>query len=157
MFGFVSATGKVPASASSFLAKTSVPARRATVCYRTVGEPARRAIIVAFDHLEPEKNASDVTAYSLDKPDAGQEEQLKGTQSSPFPTLQRNQDLKEDSVEREPQGFTPYAELVNGRTAALGFVIGLVTEIYSKDHLTIGQQILFLVSPITHAAQSIIM
>jgi hypothetical protein len=155
MYGFVPAIGAVSANASSFVTKTSAPARRATLSRRTAAEPARRAIIVAFDPLEPEKNASDITAYSLDKSDTVQEQQVKGTQSSPFPTLEKNRELKEKSDERGPQGFTSYAELVNGRLAALGFVIGLVTEIFSKDHLTIGQQILLLVSPITHAVQSI--
>jgi hypothetical protein len=46
-------------------------------------------------------------------------------------------------------GFTMYAEKVNGRLAQMGFVIGLATEILSKDHVTIADQILIMFSPLT--------
>ena len=54
---------------------------------------------------------------------------------------------------RGPQGWTPYAEKVNGRMAQLGFVIGLVTEIASGK--PIGDQILVMFSPLVAAANEL--
>lgn len=54
---------------------------------------------------------------------------------------------------RGPQGWTAYAEKVNGRMAQLGFVIGLVTEIVSGK--PIGEQILVMFSPLVAAANEI--
>lgn len=63
--------------------------------------------------------------------------------------ISERQELRNVSA-TEPQGFTSYAEKVNGRIAMMGFFIGLVTEIVSKDHVTIGQQMLIMFSPIVN-------
>lgn len=60
---------------------------------------------------------------------------------------------KKGAEYRGPQGFTPYAERVNGRIAQLGFAIGLVTEIVSGK--PIGEQILIMFSPLVHAASEL--
>lgn len=49
----------------------------------------------------------------------------------------------------EPQGFTLYNERINGRLAMAGFVIGLTTEILSKDHVTIAGQVGMILAPVT--------
>lgn len=54
---------------------------------------------------------------------------------------------------RGPQGWTPYAEKVNGRLAQFGFVIGLVTEIVSGK--PISEQILLMFSPLVAAANGL--
>ena len=58
-----------------------------------------------------------------------------------------------DAEYRGPQGWTPYAEKVNGRLAQLGFVIGLVTELVSGK--PIGEQILVMFSPLVAAANEL--
>ena len=58
-----------------------------------------------------------------------------------------------DAEYRGPQGWTPYAEKVNGRMAQLGFVIGLVTEIVSGK--PISEQILVMFSPLVAAANEV--
>lgn len=55
--------------------------------------------------------------------------------------------IEEDIV--EPQGFTLYNERVNGQLAMLGFVIGVTTEVLSKDHVTILGQIGMILAPVT--------
>ena len=59
---------------------------------------------------------------------------------------------RRESEYRGPQGFTAYAEKVNGRMAQLGFVIGLVTEIASGK--TIGEQMEIMFSPLLAAANA---
>ncbi len=44
-----------------------------------------------------------------------------------------------------PQGWTPFAERLNGRLAQLGFVLALVTEAISGH--TLGEQIMFFIAP----------
>ena len=73
-----------------------------------------------------------------------------GDSDSRFNKTSANRKAKIDAEYRGPQGFTPYAEKVNGRLAQLGFVIGLITEIFGKGHPTIVQQIGIMGSPITH-------
>lgn len=73
---------------------------------------------------------------------------------SNFSRLESSRAAKLDSEYRGPQGFTPYAEKVNGRVAQMGFVIGLITEIVSGK--PIGQQMLIMFSPLTHALQSVL-
>ena len=58
-----------------------------------------------------------------------------------------------DAEFRGPQGWTPYAERVNGRMAQLGFVIGLVTEIVSGK--PISEQILVMFSPLVATANEL--
>lgn len=64
-----------------------------------------------------------------------------------------NARARRESAYTGPQGWTPYAEKVNGRLAQLGFVIGLVTEIASGK--PIGTQILIMFSPFIHLVQAI--
>lgn len=73
--------------------------------------------------------------------------------SSRLSTDNENRRIRKESEYRGPQGFTPYAERVNGRLAQLGFVIGLVTEIASGKPM--GEQILIMFSPLVHAAQEL--
>eukprot|EP00178_Gracilaria_changii_P001948 TRINITY_DN1284_c0_g2_i1.p4 TRINITY_DN1284_c0_g2~~TRINITY_DN1284_c0_g2_i1.p4 ORF type:complete len:127 (+),score=18.19 TRINITY_DN1284_c0_g2_i1:646-1026(+) len=75
------------------------------------------------------------------------------TAQSPFRSLEANRAAKAESEYRGPQGFTPYAEKVNGRLAQLGFVIGLVTEIVSGKG--INEQILIMFSPLVHLLQNV--
>eukprot|EP00178_Gracilaria_changii_P011050 TRINITY_DN3178_c0_g1_i1.p2 TRINITY_DN3178_c0_g1~~TRINITY_DN3178_c0_g1_i1.p2 ORF type:complete len:132 (-),score=23.68 TRINITY_DN3178_c0_g1_i1:81-476(-) len=79
-------------------------------------------------------------------------EKPKVTQS-PFRTLEANRAAKVDSAYRGLQGFTPYAEKVNGRLAQLGFVIALVTELVSGKG--INEQILIMFSPLIHVVESL--
>eukprot|EP00171_Calliarthron_tuberculosum_P005749 IDg5749t1 len=65
----------------------------------------------------------------------------------PRPSVdEENRRIRKDSEYRGPQGFTMYAERVNGRLAQLGFVIGLVTELASGKPM--GEQILIMFSPL---------
>ena len=61
-----------------------------------------------------------------------------------------NAKVRRDSEYRGPQGFTAYAEKVNGRMAMFGFALGLITEIATGK--TIGDQMLIMFSPLVHAA-----
>eukprot|EP00171_Calliarthron_tuberculosum_P005746 IDg5746t1 len=70
--------------------------------------------------------------------------------SSRLNSDEENRRIRKDSEYRGPQGFTAYAERVNGRLAQLGFVIGLVTELASGKPM--GEQILIMFSPLVHAA-----
>lgn len=74
--------------------------------------------------------------------------------SAPFKTIEENRTAKAASEYRGPQGFTPYAEKVNGRLAQLGFVIGLVTEILTGKGM--AQQMLIMFSPLTHAVENLL-
>jgi hypothetical protein len=55
--------------------------------------------------------------------------------------------LDEDIV--HPQGFTLFSEKTNGQLAMLGLVIGVATEVLSKDHVTIAGQIGMILAPVT--------
>jgi hypothetical protein len=55
--------------------------------------------------------------------------------------------LDEDYV--HPQGFTLFSEKTNGQLAMLGLVIGVATEVLSKDHVTIAGQIGMILAPVT--------
>ncbi len=67
-----------------------------------------------------------------------------------------NAKVRRDSEYRGPQGFTAYAEKVNGRMAMFGFVLGLITEIATGK--TIGEQMLIMFSPLVHfAAQFLVL
>ena len=70
--------------------------------------------------------------------------------------LERVQESRREIKEVEetgPQGFTAYSELINGRLAQLGFVIGLVTEIVSGKPM--GEQIVTLFSPVVQLANEL--
>uniref|UniRef100_A0A7S1TKM3 Uncharacterized protein n=1 Tax=Erythrolobus australicus TaxID=1077150 RepID=A0A7S1TKM3_9RHOD len=61
-----------------------------------------------------------------------------------FETIESN-NLKKaaasDSAPLRPQGFTPYAEIINGRFAMLGFTLALLTEAISPAHPSLLQQL----------------
>ena len=63
-----------------------------------------------------------------------------------------NAKVRRDSEYRGPQGFTGYAEKVNGRMAMIGFALGLVTEVLTGK--SIGDQMLIMFSPLLHFAHS---
>lgn len=73
-------------------------------------------------------------------------------ESAPFKRIEENRAAKVQSEYRGPQGFTPYAEKVNGRLAQLGFVIGLVTEIITGKGM--AQQMLIMFSPLTRVLEN---
>lgn len=56
---------------------------------------------------------------------------------------------QEDLWAVQPLGFSFYNEKMNGRAAMAGFMIGLATEVLSKDHVTIAGQIGMLLAPVT--------
>lgn len=92
------------------------------------------------------------SAVLFGKPPTPKSETKKQRVSS-FNRSEQNQiDLREAEY-RGPQGFTPYAELVNGRLAQMGFVIGLITEIASGK--TITQQVGIIFAPVAHLAHSV--
>ncbi|PXF42753.1 hypothetical protein BWQ96_01907 [Gracilariopsis chorda] len=68
-------------------------------------------------------------------------------EKSTFTSIEDNRVAKLESEYRGPQGFTPYAEKVNGRLAQMGFLIGLITEIITGKG--INEQILIMFSPLT--------
>lgn len=61
-----------------------------------------------------------------------------------------NAKVRRESEYRGPQGFTVYAEKVNGRMAMFGFVLGLITEIVTGK--SIGDQMLIMFTPFVHFA-----
>ncbi len=67
----------------------------------------------------------------------------------------RDREAMQDAIVEQPKGFTKYAELVNGRVAMIFFIVGLITEIFSKDHLTMTDQLLLLFSPLTNLITSL--
>ena len=71
-----------------------------------------------------------------------------------FSRIEEDRVAKIESAYRGPQGFTPYAERVNGRMAMIGFFIGLVTEIISGK--PIGQQMLIMFSPLTNTIAALL-
>lgn len=75
-------------------------------------------------------------------------------EKSSFSMLEANRAAKEKAAFRGPQGFTPYAERVNGRIAMMGFFTGLVTEIVSGK--TINEQMFIMFSPITNLVSSLL-
>lgn len=120
----------VPTSASTFNGKQIVsrsPVRAPLLSKRTRLAAPRMAV-----DFEPEPQIS-----------------TEGT----FKTLDKNRSAKYKSAYRGPQGFTPYAETINGRAAAMGFVIGLVVEIVTGK--TMGQQIMFIFSPVTNIVENV--
>jgi len=46
-----------------------------------------------------------------------------------------------ENVPTKPDGWTPYAEVWNGRFAMIGFVLALGTQILNPAHPTIAQQV----------------
>jgi len=46
-----------------------------------------------------------------------------------------------ENVPTKPDGWTPYAEVWNGRFAMVGFVLALATQILNPAHPTIAQQV----------------
>lgn len=71
-----------------------------------------------------------------------------------FNRFEEDRAAKIESEYRGPQGFTPYAERVNGRMAMIGFFIGLVTEIFSGK--PIGEQMLIMFSPLTNTVAALL-
>jgi len=46
-----------------------------------------------------------------------------------------------ENLPTKPDGWTPYAEVWNGRFAMIGFVLALGTQILNPAHPTIAQQV----------------
>jgi len=46
-----------------------------------------------------------------------------------------------ENLPTKPEGWTPYAEVWNGRFAMIGFVLALGTQILNPAHPTIAQQV----------------
>ena len=82
------------------------------------------------------------------------EKQTQKQKTSSFSRTEDNRRAKLAAEDRGPQGFTPYAERVNGRIAQMGFVIGLITELASGK--TINEQILIMFSPLTNLVVSLL-
>lgn len=73
---------------------------------------------------------------------------------APFVRIEEDYAAKVESQYRGPQGFTPYAEKVNGRLAQMGFMIGLITEIITGKGM--AEQMLIMFSPLTHAVENLL-
>lgn len=126
---FVSAAA--PLTSSSFTARRSLCARPAT------SYSAARAVPRAV--------------LGLDKKKAEPAPESKVT--GRFNKIEQDRRARLDAVDTDPQGFTDYAEKVNGRLAMMFFVIGFLTEIASGK--TMADQILILGSPLTAGLQAI--
>lgn len=60
---------------------------------------------------------------------------------SPYKKLEENVQAKKNAEYRGPQGFTPYAELVNGRLAMIGFFTMIVAELFNPSHPSLLKQL----------------
>lgn len=118
---------------SSFAGPTSVSLSsfRPTVSRARVGVAAPR---VAKWRME------DVSDKVVDK--------VERKEQAVTPSVEANRSSKSSSLSNGPQGFTPYAERINGRAAQIGFFSALVIEIVTGK--SIVDQILFILSPITN-------
>jgi hypothetical protein len=123
---FVPATGGVAASA---LRSTSLAFTSKISAHRTLAPLAIRRSTRAVLTPDPKPNRDE--------------------KKTAFPHFVQDHNAKINAREMLPKGWNPSAEKFNGRLAQLGFVIGLVTEIFSKDHLTICQQIIYIFSPVS--------
>ncbi|GJQ10081.1 hypothetical protein GpartN1_g1872.t1 [Galdieria partita] len=59
---------------------------------------------------------------------------------SPYKKLEENMQTKKNAEYRGPQGFTPYAEIVNGRLAMIGFFSMIVAELVNPSHPSLLKQ-----------------
>lgn len=108
---------------------------------------------VSFRRVEPSTTSSCrsvVRAVVETQPDKEAKEDRK------FNKVAKDHLAKAESEYRGVQGFTPYAEIVNGRLAQFGFALGLITELFGKGHPTIGQQILIMFSPLTKVVTAVV-
>lgn len=75
-------------------------------------------------------------------------EKFEKAEGTVAPSIGADRVSKTESLSTGPQGFTPYAERINGRAAQIGFFSALVIEIVTGK--SIVEQILFILSPITN-------
>lgn len=73
---------------------------------------------------------------------------IESKEKAVTPSVQADRSSKSSSLSSGPQGFTPYAERINGRAAQIGFFSALVIELVTGK--SIVDQILFILSPITN-------
>ena len=120
-----------------------------TTAFAITAAVVPRASAFTGTHIAPMRPSTIAVGPSM----ALKTESDSKTKSPSFSRLEANKAAKEAAAYRGPQGFTPYAEKVNGRLAQMGFVIGLITEIVSGKPM--GEQMLIMFGPLTHALQSL--
>lgn len=128
---FVSSFASLKLSSTT---STFVSTRTAAVPFRAQAPAPRRLSPMRMaDELKDQTMAEEVV-------DKVREE------DSTFQALESNREVKQESDVRGPQGFTPFAERVNGQAAQIGFLATIIIEIVTGR--TINEQILFILSPI---------
>eukprot|EP00871_Galdieria_phlegrea_P003541 jgi/Galph1/4188/GphlegSOOS_G2823.1 len=60
---------------------------------------------------------------------------------SPYRKIEESSEARKKAEYRGPQGFTPYAETVNGRLAMIGFFTMIAAELLNHSHPSLFRQL----------------
>ncbi|EME30151.1 hypothetical protein Gasu2_57410 [Galdieria sulphuraria] len=89
---------------------------------------------LAFRHSIPQARSMKNSKYISMKTETTEQKE------SPYKKLEENVQAKKNAEYRGPQGFTPYAETVNGRLAMIGFFSMIVAELFNPSHPSLLKQ-----------------